>query len=62
VKLLSFPGIARTFFFTSYKLSSLHLIFRISGWKNKAAKYLWAGWLVSGYKSEVITLDFGGGS
>jgi hypothetical protein len=40
----------------------LPYIFRIPSPENKAAKYLWGWWLVSGLECGVVTLDFGSGA
>ena len=40
----------------------LPYIYRISSPDIKHAKFVWVGWLVSGSKSAVVTLDFGAGA
>jgi hypothetical protein len=47
-------GVTGKFLFLPY-------IFRIPSPENKAAKYLWGWWLLSGVECGVVTLDFGVG-
>ena len=49
------PRLAELFLFLPY-------IYRISSPNIKHAKFVWVSWLVSGYKSAVVTLDFAGGA